>query len=102
MSGAASYAKGARFERLVQDDLEASGWPVVVRSSASKSPVDLVAVRCKKNAYKAEVWLIQCKTLRKYLRKAERVVLWALAARVGATPVLAYKGLEGIVYEVLT
>jgi Holliday junction resolvase len=81
--GAAPYRKGAAFERDVRAYYERLGW-VVTRQPKSQSPYDLVALK------NGKAHLVQCKTNGK-LSKADRALLFEVAFRVPAIPVLAYK-----------
>lgn len=75
------YRLGRSFEYRVRDYLRARGF-FVLRSPASKSPIDLVAIR------PGEVLLIQCKR-GGGLAPGEWNELYDLASSCGATPVLA-------------
>lgn len=75
------YRLGRAFEYRVRDRLRALGY-FVLRSPASRSPVDLVAIRF------GEVLFIQCKR-GGYCGVAEWNQLLALAESVGATPLIA-------------
>ena len=70
-----NYARGANFERRVQDEYEKSGW-FVIRSAGSHSWIDLVALKA------GEVLLIQCK-IDGRLSPAERQQLQELARDTG-------------------
>lgn len=75
------YRFGREFEYRVRDDLKKAGY-FVMRSPASKSPVDLCAIR-----HGASL-LVQCKRGGS-LPVSEWNALFDLAESVGATPVLA-------------
>lgn len=86
------YRAGRQFEYRVRDDLRARGfW--VLRSPASKSPVDLVAIS------KGRVVFIQCKR-GGGISVAEWNAIYDLAESVDAEPVLAsMPGYRGIKYQ---
>ena len=79
----------------------AAGFPVVVRQPKSQSPYDVLAVklidptadplRGRYSPARKDVHLVQCK-MGGYMRPSEREELKALAAEVGAVPVLASGG----------
>lgn len=93
--------RGAKFEHETRDVLTDNGY-VVIRSAASKSPVDLVALTSKGWLYDNEtlipvpghVLLIQCKTNGK-CDPAEWNHLYELAGAAGAVPVLAVRERDG-------
>lgn len=80
---ATPYQRGTAFEHRVKRELEAGGW-FVLRSPASKSPLDLLAIRSD-----PDVWAVQCK-LNGKMSPAEREELYVLAKRFGMTPIMAY------------
>jgi len=88
------YRHGRQFEYQVRDHLRKVGF-FALRSPASKSPIDLIAVRPN------EVLLVQCK------RHGELGIkgwndLFDLAKSCGATPILASKPhFRGVLYEKL-
>jgi Holliday junction resolvase len=79
--GAANPAAGRRFEYKVRDDLKANGY-WVMKSPASKSPVDMVAIK------PGQVLFVQCK-LNGRIDPAEREALYTLAWLAGGMPILA-------------
>lgn len=85
--GNPNAAKGTRFEHAVKRDLEERGY-FVMRSPASKSAIDLLAV-CKD-----EVVFCQCKTNGR-LDPAPWNELYDLALVHGGTPILASKPVRG-------
>lgn len=86
-------ARGSHFERRVRAHLEHDGY-VVFRSAGSRSPADLIALA------PGQVLLLQCKASG-WIPPAERRELRALAARAGASPMLAYRDGRGLVLEAL-
>ena len=80
------YKRGRSFEYRTRDDLKKKGF-FVLRSPASRSPVDLIAIR------KNEILCVQCK-----MNGAIGVIEWNklldLANSIGAIPILA--SIEGI------
>lgn len=79
-----SYRKGYRLENRAQHIFEKHGY-LVLRSPASKSPLDLVAIGRKR------FFFIQCKaTSRKSLYVYGLASLRQLAAQYGAKPLLVY------------
>lgn len=83
------YKRGRAFEYAVRDRLRALGW-VVLRSPASKSPLDLMAVR------HGAVAFVQCK-VNGQCPPAEWNELFDLADSCGAVPVLAWReGARGL------
>ena len=82
--GAGPYRKGAAFERTTARHYESNGW-LVTRSPGSKSPYDLVCLKKDQTPH-----LVQAKTNGK-ISKTERALLFEVAFRVPAIPVLAYK-----------
>ncbi len=79
-----AYTRGREFEYRTKKHLEALGY-FVLRSPASKSPVDLIALG-------EDVKLVQCKLSGKFPKK-EREELTALTAKVkGASAWLARPG----------
>jgi hypothetical protein len=104
--GRQPYKKGAAHENLVARAYREAGFPVVVRSPASSSEYDLVAVRTEHakvgkgllgepalevGVSRTVVHLVQCK-MGGYMRPAERESLKAIARQIGAVPVLAWGG----------
>lgn len=90
-----SQAKGTRFEHRVKHDMEERGW-FVMRSPASKSPIDLLAVS------QSEVAFLQCKTDGR-LDPEPWNALYELANHYGALPILAAKPVKGgVAYYLLT
>lgn len=85
--GNANAAKGTRFEHVVKRDLEERGY-FCMRSPASKSPIDVLAVDS------SDVLFVQCKTNGR-LDPAEWNVLYELAMKHGGTPLLAFKPVRG-------
>jgi Holliday junction resolvase len=89
------YRYGRAFEYRVRDHLRKLGY-FVTRAPASRSPVDLTAVKT------GTVALVQCKT-GGALRPVEWNALFDLAVSVGAVPVLASSPMgRGIIYHRLT
>lgn len=94
--------RGTLFERECRVDLERQGF-VVIRSAASKTGVDLVALGnpttpvCGFPALESgrgEVWLVQCKTNGRF-DHGEWNALYTLAFNCGAVPILACREKEG-------
>lgn len=83
----ANAAKGIRFERKVRDDLIERGY-FCMRSPASKSPIDVLAVS------KDDVLFVQAKTNGR-LDPGPWNVLYRLALKHGGTPILASKPVRG-------
>lgn len=75
------YRRGRQFEYAVRDLLRGAGF-FAQRSPASKSPVDILAVRT------GAVWMVQCKRAGQ-LGVADWNELFETATRAGAVPVLA-------------
>jgi hypothetical protein len=90
------YRYGRQFEYLVRDDMKAAGY-FALRSPASKTPIDVLAIR------PGAVIMIQCKR-NGACGVEEWNTLLALAASCGALPVLASLPVPrgGIVYELIT
>lgn len=87
-------AAGDRFEYKVRDLLiEGGGW-FIMRSPASKSPIDLLAIRAGHDG--PEVMFVQCKTNGR-LDPGEWDTLVDLAWEHGAEAVLAYRPSRGMV-----
>lgn len=76
------YVRGRRVELAVRKELEAKGYPHVVRSFRSRGVADLTAVG------RGGTLLVQVKR-GGYVAPVEHDVLWELAQAAGATPVLA-------------
>ena len=88
---ATQYYRGRAFEYKVRDDLRKRGY-FAMRSPASKSPVDIVAIQ------KGMILFVQCK-LSGDLPTKEWNALFDLALQTDAIPVLAIKkDKEGIKY----
>src|SRR3954470_24841453 len=85
--GARPYRVGAEFERYVKAKYEQAGWPVVVRSPKSGSPMDLTCIRSEGSIPLVE--LVQVKRAG-YMPPKERAILIELAASAGAEPILAW------------
>jgi len=81
------YQRGAAFEHRVKADLEREEW-LVVRSPASKSPFDLLAVKLDSRLIHV-VALVQCKLGGKITR-AEEAELTDVCSAFGCCPILAY------------
>jgi len=97
MSGAAQPRAGRTFEYKVRDDLAANGY-WVMRSPASKSPVDMVAVK------PGQVLFVQAK-LNGRLDPEEWNVLFELGRQFGARPIMARRAFSrrfGVDYVELT
>lgn len=80
------YEKGRRAEWRVRSVLEEDGY-VVVRSAASKGPIDLVAIHPEKR----EILLIQVKSGRSRLSREERERLASLAGTYTVKPIVAVR-----------
>lgn len=74
------YRTGRNLEHRIRNTLEHAGW-FVIRSAASKTPVDLVAAK------HGTLWLIQCKRSGA-LPPAEWNALIDAAHQAGGTPIL--------------
>lgn len=85
------YRKGASFENQVKDVLIDDDW-FAIRSAGSHSIIDVLALKVD------EKWLIQCRT-NGNLSNKERKELITLAEKHKATPILAYKSRDGIVFQ---
>lgn len=85
------YRKGAHLENEVKGILIEDDW-VAVRAAGSHGIVDVMADKY------GEVWFVQCKK-GGYLSPEERSELIALAKKHKATPILASKSKEGVVFE---
>ena len=90
------YKRGRSFEYTTRDHLKKNGY-FVMRSPASRSPVDLVAIA------PSVVLLVQCK-LSGSLPPGEWNELFDLASSVGAIPVMAerHKSGRGVSYWLMT
>ena len=88
------YRLGVALEYRAKQLLEADGY-FVVRAAASKGVVDLAAMQ------PGQLLLVQCKRSGA-LPPAEWNELYDLAARLGAVPVMAVKGLRGTQFHRLT
>jgi Holliday junction resolvase len=84
---AAEPAAGRRFEYRIRDMLRANGY-WVMRSPASKSPIDLVAIK------PGQVLFVQCKVNGR-LGPAEWNTLMDTAEAAGALPVMAERPSRG-------
>jgi Holliday junction resolvase len=80
-----TYAKGREFEHWVQRFLEAKGY-FVVRSAASKSPCDLVAIR---QVGRERPLLVQCKRGSKGMSQGQRLQFAVFVQRSQCQAVLA-------------
>lgn len=87
MSGAAPAQAGTRFERRCLDLLREAGY-WAFRSPASKSPIDIIAVR------PGRVLFVQCKVNGR-LDPAPWNELFELSQRYGARPVLVERDPAG-------
>jgi len=86
------YRYGRRFEYRIKKDLKEKGY-FVLRSPASRSPIDLVAIR------KGIILFVQCK-VGGALPVKEWNELWELSKGTGATPILASRiGYREFKYE---
>jgi len=85
------YRRGRQFEYVVRDTLRKVGF-FAQRSPASKTPLDILAVR------PGEVWMVQCK-LNGALGVAEWNELFDVATTAGAVPILAARGAKRGVLE---
>ena len=83
------YAKGRSFEHRVKRILEKEGY-TVFRCAGSK-PVDLIAI--KKWDDRTEICLIECK-LNGHLPEGQKEKLIEMARRIGASAILAYRGVK--------
>ena len=83
-----SYTKGYMFEVAIKAYFVSLGY-FVVRSSGSHTAVDLVA--CKLGDGAPETIFIQCKTMAKYLSKADEKILSDLGNQAKCRVLLAYK-----------
>ena len=81
-------AKGAKFELACKKALQAAGW-TVVKSSDSKGPADVVAIR--QEAGRSRVLFIECKGGSNTLGPEQWNRLCEAAEWCAATPVLADK-----------
>jgi Holliday junction resolvase len=89
------YRRGRQFEYRARDHLKKIGF-FVLRSPASRSPIDLVAIR------NGEVLFVQCK-ISGALPPGEWNELYDLALSVGALPLLAERdGQRGLLFHRLT
>jgi len=89
------YKRGRQFEYRIRDNLKNKGF-FVLRSPASKSPIDLVAIK------KGLILLIQCKTGGEFAMK-EWNELFDLSEGIGAIPILVGRyGYKEIQYFKLT
>lgn len=77
------YIRGRHFEWRVRDHLIKQGY-FVSRSPASRSPVDLIAIK------KGEGLLVQCKTTPR-LSKKDAQILKSLADSIGFKAILSYR-----------
>lgn len=88
--GAKPYRVGAEFERYVKRAYESAGWPVVVRSPKSGSPMDLTCIRSHDTlGVTPEVQLVQVKKAG-YMNPEDRRILIELARQAAAEPILAW------------
>lgn len=81
-------AKGAKFELAVKHALTDAGW-LVVKSSDSKGPADLIAARTEAGC--TRLLLIEAKGGGKSCPPAQWNRLWETTLRYGGEPVLADK-----------
>jgi len=89
------YRRGRRFEYKVRDHLRGLGY-FVTRSPASRSPIDLVAIKAGSQL------LVQCK-VGGYMGPDEWNAVYDLATSIAATPILAeYKARQTPLYWILT
>lgn len=88
---AQAYKRGRNFEYRVKKDMEKRGY-LVLRSPASKSPVDLYCI--KRN----ELVFIQCK-LHGQIGVSEWNAFFNLSQSVGALPILAENESGKILYS---
>jgi Holliday junction resolvase len=95
-----TYRRGYDFEVRVMRRLEEQGWDVT-RSGGSHGHADLVAVRacttpreCPHHGPLSHVLYVQCKSGKTKISGRERMQLIDRARQVGATPVLALRGLR--------
>ena len=77
-----SYRTGRKVEYAVRADLISRGYPIVMRSSQSKGPADLVAIKT------GSIMLIQCKKSLA-MSPCEWNILLSLATSIDAIPVMA-------------
>lgn len=86
------YRLGRQVEYSVRDDFKKHGWPIALRSPASRSPVDITAIRA------GVVALVQCKRSMDTLVE-EWNKIYDLAESVGAIPLIAGRPTgRGLVY----
>jgi len=64
-----AYKKGYRIELRAKKELKELGAELIVRSAASKTPSDLIAIFPNKK----EIWLIQCKKAGTTPKKQETI-----------------------------
>ena len=91
-----NYDNGARLERAAKTDLETAGY-LVLRSSGSHGPADLVALPRRVPAAgdrPGRILLIQCKT-DAYMPRTARLEFARLSQAVGAIAILCYWRKEG-------
>jgi len=86
------YRKGYRFELRVKEYLEKKGY-LIIRSSGSHKPCDLVAIKDGKAV------LIECKVNRKNLTKRDRQMLEEIGRKYGCRVLLAYRVNKKLFFE---
>lgn len=82
-----NYARGAAFERKVKEFLTSKGF-LAVRSAGSHGLVDVIAL----SPYHGTPLLIQCKTGKAEMSKADREALRAIADTYQADALIAKPG----------
>ena len=92
------YRSGRVVEYACKDRLYMSGAKLVVRSAASKTPIDLIAFFPDKG----EIWLVQVKKGRGRLRKEERKALKELRGSYRVKAVIYHRPENRYVFEEIT
>jgi len=92
-----AYVKGRNFEYRVRDQLRKDGF-VVLRQAKSSFP-DLYAIRFG-NDLRHDIRIVECR-VDGYLSPRERYEMLHMAARIGATPMVALRKGRRLVLEVL-
>ena len=70
MKKKSSYRSGYLVELKARDELRKMGAKIVVRSSRSLTPVDLIAIFPDKR----QIWLVQCKSKREFPEDEKRLL----------------------------
>lgn len=92
------YRSGKAVEYACKDRLYMSGAKLVVRSAASKTPIDLIAFFPNKR----EIWLIQVKKGQGRLKKKEREALKELRGSYRVKSMIYHKPENKYVFEEIT